>query len=93
MSNFKKIKILIIALFLLGGCSQSKWSETDQENWLKNCRETFVDQATDKEDKANLEDLCDCMLKVTSRKYTVEEAQNLTEDQMRRLFNDCNYSY
>lgn len=93
MSKLAKIKILIISLMFLLACSQSKWSEADQEKWLKNCRETFVDKATDKEEKAQLEDLCDCMLEVTSRKYTVEEAQNLTEEQMRQLFNNCNYSY
>lgn len=93
MKFFSKTGIIAIVLTLMAACSQSKWSEADQEKWLKNCRETFVEKATDKEEKAQLEDLCDCMLKLTSRKYTVEEAQNMTEDQMRQLFNDCNYSY
>lgn len=93
MNFFSKMGILAIALILIASCSQSKWSEADQEKWLNNCHESFVNKATDKEEKALLEDLCDCMLKVTSRKYTVEEAQNMTEDQMRQLFNDCNYSY
>lgn len=84
---------LFLAMILLMACSQSKWSEAEKEKWMKNCREAFVNPAVNKDDKAQMEDLCDCMLKVTSRKYTAEEASNLTVDQERQLFNDCNYSY
>lgn len=87
------IKITALALLLLVACSQSKWSKADQDNWLKTCHETFVNNTVSEEDKAQLEDLCDCMLKLTSRKYTVEEAKNLTEEQERKLLNDCNYAY
>lgn len=93
MRFYKRTGIIAITLILMVACSQSKWSEAEQEKWLETCRKTFVDKTTDKEEKARLEDLCDCMLMVTSRKYTVEEAQTLTENQMRQLFNDCNYSY
>lgn len=93
MKFLRKTVIAFIALILLGACSQSKWSKEDEEKWLKNCRETFVNQSVSEEEKAQLEDLCDCMMKVTSRKYTVQEAQNLTEEQERSLLNDCNYSY
>ncbi len=93
MKFLKQTGILAISLILLVACSHSKWSKAEEDKWLKTCRETFVNNAVNKEDKAQLEDLCDCMLKLTSRKYTVEEAQNLTEDQERKLLNDCNYSY
>jgi hypothetical protein len=93
MKFFGKTGFVAIALFLFTACSQSKWSEEEEEKWMKNCRETFVNHATSEDEKMQLEDLCDCMLKVTSRKYTAEEAQHLTEDQERKLLNDCNYSY
>lgn len=93
MKFFRKTVIAFIALILLGACGQSKWSKDDEDKWMNNCRETFVDQAVNEEEKVQLEDLCDCMLKLTSRKYTVQEAQNLTEEQERSLLNNCNYSY
>jgi thiamine biosynthesis lipoprotein ApbE len=93
MKFFRITVISAMILIILGACSQSKWSKEDEEKWMKNCRETFVDQSVNEEEKAQLEDLCDCMLKLTSRKYTVQEAQNLTEEQERSLLNDCNYSY
>ena len=93
MIRLIKTGIAVISLILIHGCSQSKWTDEEEENWMKNCRETFVINATDEEEKRQLEDLCDCMLKVTSRKFSAEEAKNLSVDQERRLMNDCNYSY
>ena len=87
------IKILAIGFLLLTACSQSKWSEADQEKWLKNCNETFSGKNIRPDDKKQLEDLCRCMLKVTSRKYSVEEAAHLNEDQERKIMQNCNYNW
>jgi hypothetical protein len=84
---------MVLSLMLITACSQSKWTEEEQDQWLKTCYETFVNNAVDKEEKVQMKDLCDCMLKVTSRKYTVEEAADLTLNQERKLMQDCNYAY
>jgi Tfp pilus assembly protein PilP len=99
MLNPDKMKInhafivLAISFLLLFACSKSKWSQADQDKWLKNCKDTFMSDSVKDEDKAQIEELCKCMVKVTSRDYTVKEASDLTAEQMRKILNDCNYSY
>ncbi|MBR9997371.1 MAG: hypothetical protein KFF73_00300 [Cyclobacteriaceae bacterium] len=93
MKLLLSLKSLALSIMLMAACSQSKWTEAEQDQWLKICYENFVNNAVDKEEKAQMKDLCNCMLKVTSRKYTVEEAADLTLEQERKLVQDCNYTY
>ncbi|MCB0497369.1 MAG: hypothetical protein KDC79_14605 [Cyclobacteriaceae bacterium] len=89
------VSIGLAALLSLSSCNQSKsdWSQEDKDKWLKTCNDTFANNAVRQDDKEQLEDLCKCMLDETSRKYTVEEAANLTIDDQRKLLENCNYSW
>jgi len=96
MKSLKFNLFLLFAALFVSSCgseSTSDWSQADKDQWLKSCQETFVNKAVKEEDKDQLEDLCKCMLEVTSRDYTVEEAENLTEDQERKLLENCDYSW
>jgi hypothetical protein len=95
----KTLKFSILFLFsvlLFSSCgseSKSDWSQADQDKWMKSCQENLVNKVVKEEDKDQLEDLCKCMLKVTSSEYTAEEAANLSEDQERKLLENCDYSW
>lgn len=89
------ISIGLAALLTLSGCTNksSEWSQNDKDKWLKSCNDTFANNTIREEDKAQLKDLCSCMLDQTSRKYTPEEAQHLTIDDERKILENCNYSW
>jgi hypothetical protein len=96
MKTFKFAILFFISSLAISSCGhnhQSEWSQADKDKWLKTCQETFVDKAENETDKEQLEDLCKCMLDVTSRDYTVEEAVNLTDEQERKLLQNCNYNW
>ena len=41
----------------------------------------------------NQEDHCDCMYKKTAKKYTPEEAYQLTVEQERKIWEACDYRW
>lgn len=90
-----KFYVLVLMVFFVFSCKNEKstWTDAQKQTWLQDCNATFVKNAVKQEDKAQLEDLCKCMLKVTSRDYTVEAAGKLTQDELRSQLEDCNYNF
>lgn len=90
----KTIYIIAIALGATA-CSQptSDWTAEQKQQWKSDCQAEFVSRAKDKADKSELEALCDCMLKVTSRDYSYADSKNLSEAQVEKQLQDCNYSW
>ncbi|MCD4789817.1 MAG: hypothetical protein K8R37_07425 [Bacteroidales bacterium] len=93
----KKIKILILVIAgaaLMYACnSNSKadtWSEEQKDKWKTNCMEFMSANNVEKNTAA---DFCDCMFKKTSEKYTPGEAANITEEEERKLWEECDYSW
>ncbi|MBC8489633.1 MAG: hypothetical protein H8D45_26745 [Bacteroidetes bacterium] len=93
----KKIKILILVIAgaaLMYACnSNSKadtWSEEQKDKWKTNCMEFMSANNVEKNAAAGF---CDCMFKKTSEKYTPGEAANITEEEERKLWEECDYSW
>ncbi len=85
---------IILVLFIASACnSDSKadtWTKEDTTKWTQSCLKFMESNGVEKEDAVGF---CDCMLKKTSEKYTPKEAENLTEDQERKLWESCDYSW
>jgi hypothetical protein len=94
MKNPFATALIILGTIALASCSNesSTWTQDQKDTWLKDCNDKFVANA-DPEDKANLESLCTCMLEVTARDYTPEEAKSISEDEERKLLENCNYNW
>ena len=81
-------------LFVASACNcDSKadtWTQEDKAKWTKSCL-TFME--TNGVEENNAKDFCDCMLDKTSKKYTPQEASEITEDEERKLWESCDYSW
>jgi hypothetical protein len=93
----KKLMYLFVILGIVGllsSCnSNSKadsWSVDQQEKWKKECLELLTGNDVA---KPVAEDRCDCMYKKTSEKYTPKEAAEITIEQERKLWEECDYSW
>jgi uncharacterized lipoprotein len=93
----KKLISLIVIFVIVGSLSSCNsnskaktWDEKQQKKWKKDCIELLTDNGVEKPDA---EDFCDCMYKKTSEKFTPEEAENITTEQERAIWNECDYSW
>ena len=93
----KIIRLLFVSLGLLlfvSACNcDSKadtWSSEQKAEWTKSCK-SFME--TNGVEEKNAVDYCDCMLEKTSQNYTPEEAAKITEDEERKLWESCDYSW
>lgn len=71
---------------------------SNPQNWTKEQKETVhkkcVDLLTDKGDaEGAILDFCDCTTEKTVKKYTYEESQDLTDDELKKLLEDCSYQW
>ncbi len=66
------------------------WSAEQQTEWKSKCMQFMNEQGVEKD---NAVDFCDCMYEKTSEKYTPEEAANITADEERELWSECDYSW
>ncbi len=48
---------------------------------------------TNEVEEKNATDFCDCMLEKTSEKYTPAEAAKITEEEERKLWESCDYTW
>lgn len=69
------------------------WTEQQEKAFLEACKKRYVDPVEKRSDKKLMLDLCDCKYQVTSRKYTPEEAQRLSRNQVMDLMEECNYNW
>lgn len=94
----KIIRLLFVSLFFLAiinacDCKDSKadtWSEDQKTEWTKKCKDFMK---TNGVEEKNAVDFCDCMLEKTSEKYTPEEAAQITEEEERKLWESCDYTW
>ncbi len=83
-----------LALVVLSCNSNSKeatWNQEQEKIWKDKCLELFKEM--DGVSRAVAEDHCDCMLKKTAKKYTPEEATQLTIEQERKIWEECDYQW
>jgi len=66
------------------------WSAEQQTEWKSKCMQFMNEQGVEKD---NAVDFCDCMYEKTSEKYTPDEAANITADEERELWSECDYSW
>jgi len=66
------------------------WSEQQKSKWTTECLELM--KSNGMKDKA-AKDFCDCMLEKTSDKYTPEEAANITREEERKIWENCDYQW
>jgi hypothetical protein len=99
MENMKKFFLMIPAIALLfavtfAGCnsgSKSKsWSQAQKDQWTTNCHKALEERGLTKDQAA---DYCDCMLQKTSEKYTPQEAEGITAEEVGRLWKECDYQW
>jgi hypothetical protein len=93
----KKYRLFIVVISIMiftgfTGCNSKSgtWTQEDKNTWTTNCM-TFMNQQGVEQKAAA--DFCDCMLQKTSQKYTPQEAANITTEEERSLWNECNYSW
>ena len=86
------ISIIIIAFASACNCDSKAdtWTKEQKTEWTNNCK-TFM--KTNGVEEQNAVDYCDCMLEKTSENYTPEEAVNITEDEERKLWESCDYTW
>ncbi len=83
--------IMFIGACNCGGNSKADtWDEAQKAEWTNNCMK-FME--TNGVEEKNATDFCDCMLKKTSEKYTPEEAAGITEEEERKLWEGCDYTW
>jgi len=85
--------LIIVAFISACDCQDSKadtWSTDQKTEWTKKCKDFMKTNGV--EDK-NADDFCDCMLEKTSEKYTPEEAAKITEEEERKLWESCDYTW
>ena len=93
----KTLKFLVLTfsiVIIAGACNCSskadQWSSEQKATWTQNCMEFMAEQGVDEK---NATDFCDCMLSKTSEKYTPEEAAAINEEEERKMWEDCDYSW
>lgn len=90
----KNLIYLIGIIGFLSSCnSNSKadtWSADQQDKWKNDCMELLLSNGVNKPVAA---DHCDCIFKKTSEKYTPEEAANITTEEERKIWEECDYSW
>lgn len=96
-NNMKKpfaTALIVLGTIAFSSCSNdsSTWTQDQKDTWLEECNDKFVVNA-EATDKASLESLCTCMLEVTSRDYTPTTVKTMTEDEERKLLQNCNYNW
>jgi hypothetical protein len=93
----KIIKLLFVAfgfLLIIGSCNcdtkADTWSDEQKTEWTKSCKEFMKTNAVEEQ---NAVDFCDCMLEKTAQDYSPEEAAKITEDEERKLWESCDYTW
>lgn len=93
------IKVLFASVILLAAITacdcqdKSKadtWNDQQKTEWTTKCKGFMK---TNGVEEKNAEDFCDCMLEKTSEKYTPEEAASITEEEERKLWESCDYTW
>ena len=90
---FFSIALLVLTTFALSCVRNSKadtWSADQEQKWKTECKMLLISNG---ESDATADDYCDCIFEKTSQKYTPEEAANLTVDQERTIWDECDYSW
>lgn len=86
--------VLSFSMMLIMACSSNKtvapWTEDQKSTYAVNCQKFLVERNVDTADATSFSE---CMLEKTSSKYTFEEATNLTDDQARKLWQECDYQW
>ncbi len=96
MKIIKLLFAFVIMAALFSACNYDNKSKADSWNdqqktvWTNKC--TGFMKTNGVEEKAAV-DFCDCMLDKTSEKYTPEEAANITEEEERKLWEECDYTW
>lgn len=96
MRNLKLIISSVAIVLFLSACNcgaDSKadtWNDEQKTEWTNKCKKFMKDNGVEEK---NAVDFCDCMLKKTSEKYTPEEAANITEEEERKLWEGCDYTW
>ncbi len=95
MKFTKLLMISAIIVFLAGSCCDNSskadtWNEDQKKEWTDKCMK-FME--TNEVEEKNATDFCDCMLEKTSEKYTPAEAAKITEEEERKLWESCDYTW
>ena len=94
MKTLKAALLITGFLLMISACNcdskQSSWSVDQQNEWKSNCMKFMTDRGVEDRDAT---DFCDCMYSKTSNKYTPEEAKNITTEEERKMWNECDYSW
>lgn len=93
----KKFSLIIPAIGLMllvfnNGCnSKAKtWSQENKDTWTTKCMKFMTDRGVTQKEAT---DFCDCMLKKTSDKYSPAEAEKITPEEERKLWQECDYQW
>ncbi len=95
--KIKKALTILSILIFFGGIESCRhqgksdtWSDAQKTKWKTECQQALIKKGV-KDNQAK--DVCDCMLKKTSEKYTPEEATKITIEEERKLWGECNYQW
>jgi len=90
---FYSFTFLLLTTLLFACDSNSKadtWSPDQEKKWKTECKSMLLENG---EREATAADYCDCIYEKTSAKYTPEEAANLSIEQEREIWDECDYSW
>ena len=97
--NFKQMKriyligllgLVVMSLSCNSNSKKKLWSQEQEKVWKEKCVETLM---TLDVEKTVAEDHCDCMFTKTAKKYTPDEAEELTVEEERKIWENCDYRW
>ncbi len=94
MKKLKYFVFVIGIMFVVAACDcdskSDTWSDEQEKAWKAKCIKMFN---TNENLEGPVEDLCDCMFRKTSEKYTPEEAKDITPEEEQKLLEKCSDSW
>lgn len=84
------IGLLFVAVACKSDSKAGTWSADQKTAWKTKCTKILTDRGVA---EADANDYCDCMFEKTSKKYTPEEAESLTTEQVQEIWQECDYSW
>ena len=81
---------VVIILSCNSPSKEKSWNQEQEKAWKANCLALFDSMEVS---RPVAEDHCDCIFKKTAEKYTPEEAAQITVEEERKIWEDCDYQW
>lgn len=89
------LQIALLVLFLSAASCRSKhnmapWTAEQKKVWITNTKAFLTNSGVAEKDAV---DFANCMFEKTSAEYTFDQAAHLNDEQARKLWQKCDYTW